>query len=343
MTTPAVETAWVAVNGGVRALPTRDHLLVSNAGPNGDGYVYCTACGRIEAAADPEINLSQPHDRPYLSDDAEPCSGQTTTRGVVLGTDFVTDICLFSLRLAPPFQLRPGNDETASALRTLCEALAKAACRMLELESGEILAEYRPAFTDAGAQGLQAEVFIYDTLAGGAGFSTQLANRAGELFELTLAILEGCPENCDASCYRCLRSFRNKLDHYLLDRRLAAQLLRHVLHGGYPEYPVERAEESLDRLRDDLQRQLGEGFRFERNAARQSGAERPIIPIIITRLASGEETWIALASPIAPDIPTSEPLRSAGDGIQRRIMCIDDQIVRGHLPAAVNDIARDLT
>src|SRR6202035_2877799 len=95
-------------------------------------------------------------------------------RRIVLGTDFRTDIALFSLPLDSPFRVRAGNDETASALRTICEALAKAACRVLQIESTEILAEYRPALTDAGANGLETEVFIYDTLAGGAGFSPQL-------------------------------------------------------------------------------------------------------------------------------------------------------------------------
>jgi hypothetical protein len=56
--------------------------------------------------------------------------------------------------------------------------LAKAACRTLEIEPGEILSEYRPALTEAGAAGLEAEIFIYDTLAGGAGFCPQLV---GEL------------------------------------------------------------------------------------------------------------------------------------------------------------------
>lgn len=342
MQTPAAENAWIGVNHRVRAFRTRDHLLVSNSGPDGDGYAYCTSCGRIEAARNQEINLFQPHSRPYPSDEG-PCPGTATAHGIVLGTDFVTDICLFSLTLDEPFQLRPGNDETASALRTLCEALAKSACRMLELESGEILAEYRPAFTAAGARGLQAEIFIYDTLAGGAGFSTQLATRVDELFERTLATLEECPQHCDASCYRCLRSFRNKLDHYLLDRQLAGQLLRHVLHGGYPEYPPERMERSLDLLNDDLRRQLGCDFRFERNVEREVAPHQTAtIPIVATRLATNRETWAALASPIAPDTPTNERLRNLGSYFADRILCVDDQVVRRHLPAAVSDLARRL-
>ena len=192
MPTPGPDTGWVPVGERIRAFPTRKHLLVSNSGPDGDGYNYCVACGRIEAAVDPEVNLSQPHSRPYPTDETELCPGRVSGH-VVLGTDFRTDIALFSLRLDPPFRATPGNDETASGLRTVCEAVAKAACRLLQIKSGEILAEYRPALTEAGAIGQEVEIFVYDTLAGGAGFSTQLSERGDALFAEALQICRGAP------------------------------------------------------------------------------------------------------------------------------------------------------
>ncbi|HUC12658.1 MAG TPA: hypothetical protein VL985_19870, partial [Stellaceae bacterium] len=148
--------------------------------------------GRIEAVAAPEENLFQPHSWPYPTDGDGPCPGFVARR-TVLGTDFRTDVALFSLPLDAPFRVRPDNDETASALRTICEALAKAACRLLQVESSEILAEYRPAITEAGANGLEAEVFIYDTLAG-AGFSPQLVNSGQKLIEDALNILTTYPD-----------------------------------------------------------------------------------------------------------------------------------------------------
>ena len=69
---------------------------------------------------------------------------------------------------------------TDVALRTVSESLAKAGSHMLEIESGELMAEYRPALTPAGQSGLEAEIFLYDTLAGGAGFSSQLVDRGDE-------------------------------------------------------------------------------------------------------------------------------------------------------------------
>jgi ATP-dependent helicase YprA (DUF1998 family) len=338
MSTPTEQHVWLAVNDRVRAFPTREHLLVSNSGPDGEGYHYCTGCGRIESTKDPEINLFQAHPRPYLSDEDEPCSGFTASR-IVLGTDFVTDISLFALKLEAPFSLRPGNAETNTALRTICEAVAKAACRMLEIESGEILAEYRPSFTLGGAAGSEVEVFIYDTLSGGAGFSTQLATRAAALFHLTLKILSDCPESCDASCYRCLRSFRNKLDHRFLDRKLGEQLLRAALQGGYPEYPADRIDSSLTILFKDLDRQLSHSFRFHRNVLRTaSDSSRVMVPIMATRLVDGREFWIALSSPVAPGVPVDAALRAVDGWPNNPIICVDDLMVRRHLPAAVKEL-----
>jgi ATP-dependent helicase YprA (DUF1998 family) len=338
MPTPGPETGWLRIGERVRAFPTRKELLVSNTGPDGDGYSYCVACGRIETAVDAEVNLHQPHSRPYPTDDTEPCPGRVSSH-VVLGTDFITDIALFSLPLDPPFLAFPGNDETASALRTICEAVAKAACRLLQIEAGEILAEYRPALTDAGAIGHEVEIFIYDTLAGGAGFSPQLAAQGEQLFAEALNILTGCPAPCDTSCYRCLRSYRNKIEHRLLDRKLGEQLLRHALYGGYAEYPEDRTEASLGLLYADLERNLPEGFVASRNARRQAGSRETTIPIVIARQAGGNETWIDLSSPVAPGVPVSAGLFRPPDA-EQCCSCMSLDHLKGLIRGLISAIDR---
>lgn len=325
-----------AVTERVVGFKERQYLLVSNTGINTDGYDYCTACGRIEASAAPQKLLSMPHARPFRSDEDGPCPGGSyTKRHIVLGTDFLTDIALFSLPLTNGFQLPPANAETEAGLRTACEALAKAASQTLDIEPSEILAEFRPALTEAGAAGHEVEIFLYDTLAGGAGFSREVVDRAHEVFECALQLLETCPEGCDGSCYRCLRSFRNRMEHSKLDRQLGTQFLRHALYGGYPAYPTARVSQSLDLLRDDLERQFGDLFSFERTAICKNAAGSSVsIPILATRKATGAETWIALSSPIAPDIPVDAHLRDLPQSDRDKLRCADDLVVRRHLPEA---------
>jgi len=338
MSTPGPDTGWLETGTRVRAFPTRERLLVSNSGPDGEGYSYCVACGRIETAGDPEVILTQPHPRPYPTDEENRiCDGRVSGH-VVLGTDFVTDIALFSLRLDDPFTVFPGNDATTSALRTVCEAMSKAASTLLQIEAGEVLAEYRAALTDAGAVGREVEIFVYDTLAGGAGFSSQLAHRARPLFEETLRILETCRAQCDGSCYRCIRSFRNKIEHRYLDRKLGGQFLRHALYGAYPVYPQDRVQVSTDILFEDFVRQFPD-FVIERAAQRQLGEVNISVPIMMTRRTGGPENWIALASPIAPTVPADAVLRSS-TGQRSNLICVDDLLVRRNLPRAVQ-VVRD--
>jgi ATP-dependent helicase YprA (DUF1998 family) len=336
MQTPKPDKGWVHVSDRVRAFQAREFLLVSNTGIDGDGYDYCWECGRIESSALPEEFLSQPHARPFRSDKDGPCPGGAAKRHVVLGTDFKTDIALFSLPLSEPFRLLPGSIEAESALRTVCEALAKAACQTLDIEPGEVLAEFRPALTEEGATGHEVEIFLYDTLAGGAGFSTELVTRAPELFKRARKLLATCPNHdCDASCYRCLQSFRNRMEHGLLDRKLGIQLLEHALDGGYPAYPPERAERSLNMLASDLARQFGEHFSFDRNVQRSDAKVGGIvIPLLVTRTSTGAETWISLSSPLAPEVPTAENLRTLSALGNAKLECVKDIEVRRHLPHA---------
>ena len=162
MNTPADGAHWSFVNDRIRVLRSRQHLLVSNTGPRKDGYTYCTKCGRVEASAKPKPALLQPHPKPFPDDeDRRSCDGAGISRHVVLGTDFITDLALFSMRVAPPLSLKPGHSSTAVALRIVSVALAKAACHLLDLEPGELMAEFRPALTRAGARGREAEVFLY--------------------------------------------------------------------------------------------------------------------------------------------------------------------------------------
>ena len=252
---PADPERWSQVTDRLRLHYERAFLLVTNTGPRHEGYTYCFRCGLIEPTALPSSRVYAPHTKPYPDSREPDCSGGMSTRGLVLGTDFVSDVLLISARVEAPLTLRPGYLASDVALRTLAEAITIAATKQLELEPGEIQAEYRPALTDLGKRGLEAEIYLYDTLPGGAGFSRRVAELGVSIFERALQLLEGCPEGCDRSCYRCLRSFRNRFEHDLLDRYLGASLLRYLLYGEDPVLSDVRLNQACDRLFEDLRRQ----------------------------------------------------------------------------------------
>ena len=342
METPADSGAWSIVNERLRVLPSRTYLLVSNSGPRREGYTYCTKCGRIEATASHSHTLHGTHLKPYPDDDDKrSCDGINPTRRIVLGTDFISDIALFSLRVAPPMSLKPGYTSTIIALRTVSEALAAAACQLLELEPGELMAEFRPALTPAGITGLEAEIFLYDTLPGGAGFSTQLTESPLDLLKKALNLLISCKGDCDASCYRCLRSFKNKFEHSLMDRHVGAQLLQYLIDGQLTEFSVDRLAFSTKLLRNDLQRQAVDGAQFDTEVPMQINGRTVTAPILATSPDS-RRFIITLSAPLTPNRSASTSLAAlrSTDGLP---MIIENElIVRGNLPAATRRIMQEM-
>jgi hypothetical protein len=209
---------------------------------------------------------------------------------------------------------------------------------MLQIEPGELMAEYRPALTPAGKSGLEAEIFLYDTLPGGAGFASQVAHRGGELFEQALTLMKTCPEDCDASCYRCLRSFKNKFEHGLLDRHVGAELLDYLISGEMQPFNARRIRSSSRLLHQDLERQT-DGFVFAVDEDVNVPGVGPVtIPILATR-ADGKRFAIALAGALTGDHPADPAvayMREKWGEIP--VIPVNELLVRGNLPAATRNV-----
>ncbi len=337
--TPIDEGQWSGLNERIRVHHAREHLLVTNRGPRQEGYLYCLKCGRIDPVALPGSAISGSHAKPYPDERQPQCEGGITTRGLVLGTDFITDVLLVSVRTTPPQTLIPGLLATDVALRTLCEALTKVACRSLGLDLQELQAEYRPALTPAGRQGAEAEIYLYDILPGGAGFVRQVGDRGTRVFEDALEILEDCPDECDSSCYRCLRSYKNKLEHELLDRHVGASLLRALLTGRVSGIGPARMDRSADILFEDLKRQGLEGITLTRAARLEIDGLVGITAPILVEHADGSRFVLGLRNPLTPDDPADDALREFQDlSTTVPVYLVDELVVRKNLPAATREV-----
>ena len=335
MHTPPHESKWTRLNDYIRVHYTRQHLLVTNRGPREEGYTYCTKCGLIEPTALPKGVVGAAHRKPYPDQRDANCPGGGATKGLVLGTDFISDVLLVSISVRPPLTLTPSLLATNVALRTISEALTKAACARLELEANEIQAEYRPALTAAGRDGREAEIYLYDTLPGGAGFAQRVGRLGLLVFEDALRILEECPESCDRSCYRCLRSYKNKFEYDLLDRHVGASLLRFALRGTAPTLDATRLERSTDLLFQDLERHGVDGLTLERDKALSiSGLAELAAPILASK-GPGRQFVIGLHGPLTPDEPSDEALRDLKEfSATVPVILIDELVVRRNLPSA---------
>lgn len=340
---PADPEAWAEVASRIRLHATRDHLLVTNRGPRNEGYTYCTKCGRIEPTAIPSSNVTSAHQKPFPDNREAVCSGGGATVGLMLGTDFITDVLLVSLQAQHPVSLMPGHLATDVALRTVAEALKKAGSDLLQLESGELQGEYRPALTKAGREGREAEVYIYDTLPGGAGFARRLGFLGRQLFEKALEILESCPEDCDRSCYRCLRSYKNKFQHDHLDRHVGASLLRYALSGAEPTVDSKRLERSTDLLFHDLERQGISGLTVRRNRRIVLEGFPPVTAPISVERQDGLKFLVALHGPLTPDLAPNAAIADLAEYSTALTVLLEDEIVvRRNLPAATRHLLERL-
>ena len=335
------EGNWAQLTPALRHHYERAELLVSNTGARAGGYNYCVRCGRIEQSASPLVDLARPHRKPYPDDREPECRGVLPTRGLVLGTEFWSDVLLISLRVDAPLSLYPGHLASQVALRTVADALTIAGTRLLELEPGELQAEFRPALSDLGPAGLESEIYIYDTLAGGAGFSRRTGELGLKLYTAALELLENCPVDCDKSCYRCLRSFKNRFDHGLLDRHLGAALLRYVIHGTVPEIPKRRLEGLTDRLHADLLRLGLGGATVERNApVTVSGIPTVEVPILVAT----ERATVAVGvhGALTRDFTSDPALQDLKENqLVVPVALIDEMVILNNLPAA-SQFVRDL-
>lgn len=340
---PADPQSWREVTPRIREYFHRTPLLVTNTGPRQEGYTYCTRCGLIEPTAIPTSTVAGTHQKPYPDEREPTCTGSASTRGLVLGTDFVSDVLLIALRVDAPLTLRPGFLATEVALRTLSEALTIASTHRLEIEAGELQAEYRPALTSAGHQGLEAELYIYDTLAGGAGFARRIAEHGAALFEETIRVLESCPADCDRSCYRCLRSFKNRFEHALLDRHLGASLLRYLVWAEEPALSAARTDRAAERLCADLSRLGIPGAEFARNTrVNVPGIGTVIAPILAK--SRGRELIVGIHGPLTPDHVADEALRDAKEyGAVVPVLLIDEIVVSQSLPSASQQVIEALS
>jgi len=330
--------SWSRVTDRIRTHYDRAPLLVTNTGPRQEGYTYCVACGLIEPTADPTGIVDRAHQKPFPDEREPTCRGSATTRGVVLGADFISDVLLISLRVDAPLTLQPGFLATDVALRTISEAITIAATTRLEIEASELQAEYRPALSESGHQGLEAEIYLYDTLPGGAGFARRIGDLGRVVLDDAIAVLEGCPAACDRSCYRCLRSFKNRFEHELLDRHLGASLLRYLVRDEAPVLDVAKVERAADRLYADVSRHGLEGVTFTRKAC----IDVPGIGVIeapILAQSGGREIIVGIHGPLTPDHAADDAIRQAKEfGAMVPVLLVDELVISRNLPRASQQV-----
>lgn len=211
-------------------------LVLLNKGEEQDGifsgFAVCVKCGK---AALPSAQQASAHERDYLVDPLPATERRCTGsfQNVYLGYTFLSDIFLLRVDVAAPvdtaihdpFVRKPLED----ALRSLAEGISLAAATALDIDPRELSSGFR---FRRSSKKVAADIFLYDTSTGGAGYSNLAGRQFVSVFARAREILSSC--DCSSSCHRCLRHYGNRLVHADLDRHLGLDAWRLVWEGTPP-------------------------------------------------------------------------------------------------------------
>jgi hypothetical protein len=316
------------------AVTTDRRLVTVNKGQlqndSSQGFWFCDKCGRAEA----DEPLQAPHDRPYLIEFgfSQPrpkklCDG--VYHNVFLGNVFSTDLLLMRFTIASPMAMDTNSPVVLRALEdalySISEALRLAASRhpQLDLDPSEFGSGFRIVPSN-DPENLHLDVYLYDTLSGGAGYAELAGRHLSEILADVLKLLEHCPSNCDRSCESCLRHYHNQHLKDRLDRFIGAQLLKYALSGEVPlELPAARQASNLEGLARLLQL---DGFKCTPLAT----VHNKTVPLLVEK-GSGRAVIGTQSGLLEPDWVGHSISQLISDSrVQGRIL--NDYILRRNLP-----------
>jgi hypothetical protein len=124
--------------------------------------------------------------------------------------------------------------------------LANAAAAVLNIDPDELRIGVRPVARPAGQ--FIGEIFIHDTLPGGAGYARQVHDALAAVFTLAAELGSACEPDCPGACYSCLLDYRNQQDHPLLDRSLGHALIEWVRTAAVPQLDAGAVQSALASL-----------------------------------------------------------------------------------------------
>nr|BBH93040.1 hypothetical protein KTA_12390 [Thermogemmatispora argillosa] len=324
-------------NGGIAwEYKENQELLIVNAGPDGTGFTICRSCGAAVPGSNGlslEGSSSHAHPRPFLSlQYSNYCKSRSYWYGY-LGHIFRSDLLLLRLTLPGGTRYEVGRSWLADAAHTLAQALQLAATRLLDIQPGELRIGWNYTPTGDGvAVGRSIDFFLFDALAGGAGYATQVGQEIEQLLVIMQQILKECPEDCEQSCYRCLRNYGNRVLHHRLDRHLGTRLLQAIVEQRAPAaFSLTEQERQLVGLAQFLTLQ---GYRCQQ-PGRLAGQ---IVPLLVE-----DEYGHVLAVgtyPVEQDYKqTGHPLEKLGP----RHRLESDYELRHNLPAVAKEVRRVLS
>lgn len=231
------------------------------------GFEVCRDCGFVPLAGTP---FPTSHERCYQvrrGYGTRRCSGSAAK--VFLGYEFKTDVSLLQVPLRRPFVSNlldaACRAPLQAAAHSLANALAITGASELGIDQRELQCGHR--LRNVAGDEAVVDLYVYDTLAGGAGYSRLVGDHFKRIFRVTMERLGAC--TCGSSCTDCLRTYANRMTHAQLDRKLALDLAQYIISGAAPAIEPPRAQHEQLRPLLSMLRLMG----WRTSESRNFGAE----------------------------------------------------------------------
>jgi hypothetical protein len=218
-------------------------LVYQAAGPAGEGFALCIACGRAEAETGDNAPLppgmadhfplrapkeQRRHDGRCSGSDIHSLKIQ---RHVRLGREVQTDAFEFQIEALRRKEYLPIARAVAAGLR---EALGRA----LGVEGDDIGVSALAGRREDGD--LRCSAVLFDRAQGGAGLSPLAADRIEDLIDGAIAALT-CKNDCENGCPECILRGDLQYEQDGIDRRGALALLQHDVRPHLAIAPEDQA------------------------------------------------------------------------------------------------------
>lgn len=162
-----------------------EEILILNKGNNSEGFDICRYCGAAQPHSDKSLKENE-IGAPFTNKGTRvSCNHKFVDEGVYLGTSFRTD--MFFMQIEIDINRVTNNPLILkSAALTLCEAMKLATSRILDISYNDLTIGTR---TRSNGMKKYIDIYFYDSLSSGAGYSTQIEDFLDEIFNDTLNIL----------------------------------------------------------------------------------------------------------------------------------------------------------
>lgn len=191
-----------------------DELLVMNK----SGFYMCPVCGYSDIAKKgtkiPQILKQHKNFRQFDCN----CKELVYLR---LGHKFQTDVARFTIPSLRSDE-KSGYPQALSFLYAFLEGVSLA----LNIERNDI-----DGLLELNLESKSYDILLYDNVPGGAGHVKRLLNREAIAKSLKTGLEKVSKGCCDenTSCYNCLRNYYNQSYHSKLQRKLAIDILKHLI------------------------------------------------------------------------------------------------------------------